>query len=193
MSSVNSKPRFLTSVRARRITSTRNVCGVCTAHNLERSMVRSISRPSRDSLIVSVTGWAATAAPICRAASIVAEMSAWLQQGRAASWMATISLAGSRAANPFQTESCLSGPPVASAKDFLKFHRRPSSRMTSSVPSRTTMIISSMAGACSNRRQVCARTGQPAISRKSLSTFWPMRVPLPAATIKAETIWKPGG
>src|SRR5207244_1683367 len=76
---------------ARRITSTRKVCGVCTAQRRERSRVRSIVCPSRDSLIVSVTACAATAAPCSRAACTVATITASLVHGRAASWIATIS------------------------------------------------------------------------------------------------------
>ena len=40
VSSVNTSLRRRASVNARRMTSTRNVCGVCTAHNFERSSVR---------------------------------------------------------------------------------------------------------------------------------------------------------
>src|SRR5438552_14718872 len=42
-----------------------------------------------------------------------------------------------------------------------------------------------MQAAWLNRAQVWATTGRPATSRKSLSTFGPMRVPLPAATMMA--------
>src|ERR1039458_6364339 len=56
------------------------------------------------------------------------------------------------------------------------------------MPSRTTNTISSTHPASSNRRQVCATIGQPPSSRKSLSILGPIRVPLPAATIMAETI-----
>ena len=89
---------------------TRNVCGVCTDHNLERSTVREIVFPSMVSLMVSVTGWAATAAPVSRAAATVAPIKSAVVQGRAASWMATISVPAERASSPFQTESCRSAP-----------------------------------------------------------------------------------
>jgi len=49
-----------------------------------------------------------------------------------------------------------------------------------------------MPGASSKRRQVCATNGQPFNSRNSLSTSGPMRVPLPAATIRAEVIFQRG-
>ncbi len=42
------------------------------------------------------------------------------------------------------------------------------------------------AAASLNCLQVCATTGRPATSSQSLSTFAPMRVPLPAATMMAE-------
>src|SRR2546425_622546 len=42
-----------------------------------------------------------------------------------------------------------------------------------------------MQAAWLNRAQVWATTGRPATSSKSLSTFGPMRVPLPAATMMA--------
>src|SRR5437867_8962358 len=45
-----------------------------------------------------------------------------------------------------------------------------------------------MQAAWLNLAQVWATTGRPATSRKSLSTFGPMRVPLPAATMMAETM-----
>ena len=47
--------------------------------------------------------------------------------------------------------------------------------------------------ASSNRRQVCATMGHPSNSTKSLSTWGPMRVPLPAATMMAEIINRPEG
>src|SRR5688500_3388030 len=58
----------------------------------------------------------------------------------------------------------------------------------SSRPGRTTTIISSISLQASKRSQVCATTGRPATSRKSLSTLGPMRVPRPAATMMAKVI-----
>ena len=87
------------------MTSTRKVCGVCTAQRRARSTLRAMNAPSSVSLMVSVTRCAATAAPVSRAAATVARMSAPLVQGRAPSWIATISVAGASAERPFQTES----------------------------------------------------------------------------------------
>jgi len=100
------------------MTVTRNVCGVCTDHNFERSTVREMILPSAVSLMVSVTGCAATAAPVSRAATMVAAINSALVQGRAASWMATISVLGESAASPFQTESCRAADDEA--ERFLK-------------------------------------------------------------------------
>ncbi len=62
---------------------------------------------------------AATAAPVSRAAAMVASINASLVQGRA-SWMATISVEfGETAAKPFQTESCRSLPPATKQNGFL--------------------------------------------------------------------------
>ncbi len=72
VSSVTLIPFSRARASARRMTSTRKVCGVCTAQSRDRSTVREMSLPSPDSLIVSVTASAATAAPIPRAAAMVA-------------------------------------------------------------------------------------------------------------------------
>ena len=119
---------------------------------------------------------------------MVAAMSSELVQGRAASWMTTISAAAERACNPFQTESCRSGPPATRRKGFVNLLVFASSMNAPCNPSRTTMTISSTQRVSSNVRQVCATTGEPFNSRNSLSRFGPIRMPLPAATMMAETI-----
>ena len=106
-------------------------------------------------------------------------------QGRAPSWIATISAAEEIAPRPFHTESCRSLPPTVKRNVLRKPDSRASSAKASCIPARTTTTISWMQSARSKRSHVCATSGRPATSRKSLSTFGPMRVPRPAATMMA--------
>ncbi len=188
VSSVTTNPFARTAVSAWRMTGTRNVCGVCTDQRRERSTVFCTNVPPSDSLIVSVTGCAATAAPTSRAASMVAAINCSEVHGRAPSWMATISECGLNACKPFHTESWRSLPPATNRCAFRKPYLSANSASTGCIISRTTRTISSIQAALSNRCHVWAITGRPASSRKSLSTFGPMRVPAPAATMMAEVM-----
>ena len=112
-------PHFL--AKARRMISTRKVCGVCTAHNRERSKCRAMNSPSSESLIVSDTGWAATAAPSWRARRQSSPRSrpGWCRGGRRPGWP-RFRRAGESACRPFQTESCRSLPPATRRNGLVK-------------------------------------------------------------------------
>ena len=114
---------------ASRMTSKRNACGVCAMRSRARSGVASTLPVSSTSLMVSVTAIAGTAAPVRPAASIAREISAAVTNGRAASWIRTMSgFWPASASSPACTEACRVAPPlaggcVAQRADGLVEHR----------------------------------------------------------------------
>ena len=99
---------------ASRIASNRNACGVCAMRSRARSGVASTLPLPSTSLTVSVTAIAGMAAPVRPAASIAREISAAETNGRAASWMRTMSgFWPASASSPACTEACRVAPPSA--------------------------------------------------------------------------------
>ena len=147
------------------MTSTRKVCGVCTAQSLERSTLRAMVWPSAVSLIVSVWNCAATAAPVSRAASIVAAIS-WssCKAARHPEWRRfQMRMAAS---SPFR-RPCRSAHQPRGGTAWSVGAARGSAK-ADCIPSRTRMI-SAIQAASLKRCHVCATTGRPRRLRKSLS------------------------
>ncbi len=117
-SSVASMP--LPAASARASTSRRKAWGVWARNTVSRAMVARIGREppiaaSPTCFTVSVTGTAAMAAPCVRAASTVRAMISAVTNGRAASWITTMSAASEVFANARATESCRRSPPATKA------------------------------------------------------------------------------
>jgi len=106
-SSVASPP----SAWARRSTSARKACGVCTATSSSRRSV-SVTRVPTTRLIVSATAipGIAPSAP-ARTASTTFKNRSGEASGRAASWMTTIAAEAPVAASPARTDADRVGPP----------------------------------------------------------------------------------
>src|SRR5438094_3388187 len=143
--------------------------------------------PGARRLIVSRTGSAGTAAPYRAAASSTASTTRRGTSGRAASCTRTRE-APPTAASPRRTESCRSGPPATST---TRAAASPRARRAASR-SDTTATTSPMRGWAENAATARARIGTPPRGRNALGVGEPMRVPRPAATMRAATVMLTG-
>jgi hypothetical protein len=165
---------------ASRITSYRNDCGVCAMRSRARSGVASTLPVSPISLMVSATGIAGIAAPVRLAASIAREMSAAETNGRAASWIRTMSgFSAASASSPACTEAWRVAPPLAGGRWRNPLVAALNMAMSSGLSTGCTAKISPWRqnGSMARNITVC-----PPIERYCLGPPVPARRPRPAAT-----------
>ena len=185
-SSVTLQPSALAVPCARRSWATPKPWGVWAAQSRLRSGVARMV-PSSTSLIVSVTGVAATMpAPSCiarsRAVTQAASRAGSTRQ-RAPSWISTASASAGKASSPRLTDSCRVSPPRIHSTGRSGRAAATRAPIASASWGWPTTPIQRIAGQARAASRVQASTGRPARGSRSLLRSAPMRRPLPAAAI----------
>ena len=158
-----------------------STCGVCTAIRRSLSGVKRTFRFVSRYFTVLYSGAQAEAAPQESAALTTLSMSSLFINGRAQSWKQRKSLFAAFA--PFLTDSVRVAPPSTVLIGFLQRD----TMVSISLLLRQTRTMSSTVSAAETASSTRSSTVLPPRSMSGLLTP-PIRVPLPAATITAETV-----